>query len=73
MKQPGLAITMPPGWQSALRATGRSARANTCQGEVLNFLFPTRHSTAKQSVKSNMRANMLALAIGEARHIHAQT
>lgn len=35
-----LTITMQPDWQGALRAAGKSAKADTYQGEVLNFESP---------------------------------
>lgn len=35
-----LTITLQPDWQDALRAAGKSASANTYQGEVLNFESP---------------------------------
>lgn len=35
-----LTITLQPDWKTALRAVGRSAKANTYQGEVLNFESP---------------------------------
>lgn len=40
MKECRLTITMQPDWQGALRATGKAAKANTYQGEVLNFESP---------------------------------
>ena len=35
-----LTITMQPDWKSALRAMGKAAKADTYQGEVLNFESP---------------------------------
>lgn len=35
-----LTITMQSDWQAALRASGQSAKADTYQGEVLNFESP---------------------------------
>ena len=35
-----LTITLQPDWQSSLRATAKLAKANTYQGEVLNFESP---------------------------------
>lgn len=35
-----LTITMQPDWKGALRAMGRAAKADTYQGEVLNFESP---------------------------------
>ena len=40
MKNRYLTITMQPDWQGALRAAGKSAKADTYQGEVLNFESP---------------------------------
>lgn len=35
-----LTITMQPDWQGALRAAGKAVKADTYQGEVLNFESP---------------------------------
>jgi len=35
-----LTITMQPDWQGALRAAGQAAKADSYQGEVLNFESP---------------------------------
>lgn len=35
-----LTITMQPDWKGALRAMGKAAKAETYQGEVLNFESP---------------------------------
>ena len=35
-----LTITMQPDWRAALRASGQAAKADTYQGEVLNFESP---------------------------------
>jgi predicted transcriptional regulator len=35
-----LTITMQPDWKGALRAMGHAAKADTYQGEVLNFESP---------------------------------
>lgn len=35
-----LTITLKPDWPSALRASGRAAKGNEYQGEVLNFESP---------------------------------
>jgi predicted transcriptional regulator len=35
-----LTITLNPDWRAALRATGKLAKAETYQGEVLNFETP---------------------------------
>ena len=40
MNKRRLTITMQPDWQGALRTAGKSAKANTYQGEVLNFESP---------------------------------
>ena len=40
MNKRRLTITMQRGWQSALRAAGKSAKANAYQGEVVNFESP---------------------------------
>ena len=40
MNKRRLTITMQPDWQSALRTAGKSVKANTYQGEVLNFESP---------------------------------
>jgi len=40
MNKRRLTITMQPDWQGALRAAGKSVKANTYQGEVLNFESP---------------------------------
>ncbi len=40
MKERRLTITMQPDWRGALRAAGKSVKANTYQGEVLNFESP---------------------------------
>jgi predicted transcriptional regulator len=40
MNKRRLTITMQPDWQGALRAAGKLAKANTYQGEVLNFESP---------------------------------
>ena len=37
MTERTLTITLDPDWQTALRSTGRRARADSYQGEVLNF------------------------------------
>ena len=40
MNKRRLTITMQPDWQGALRLAGKSAKARTYQGEVLNFESP---------------------------------
>lgn len=40
MNKRRLTITMQPDWQGALRVAGKSAKANTYQGEILNFESP---------------------------------
>ena len=40
MNKRRLTITMHPDWQAALRSAGKSAKAATYQGEVLNFESP---------------------------------
>lgn len=40
MNKRRLTITMQPDWRGALRTAGKSAKANTYQGEVLNFESP---------------------------------
>ena len=40
MKERRLTITMQPDWRGALRAAGKSVKAKTYQGEVLNFEGP---------------------------------
>ena len=40
MNKRRLTITLQSDWQGALRAAGKSAKANTYQGEVLNFESP---------------------------------
>lgn len=40
MKERRLTITMQPDWRGALRAAGKSVKANTYQGEFLNFESP---------------------------------
>ncbi|MDD5333897.1 MAG: hypothetical protein PHS32_09120 [Rhodoferax sp.] len=40
MKNRYLTITMQPDWRGALRAAGKAAKADTYQGEVLNFESP---------------------------------
>jgi len=35
-----MTITLQPDWKGALRATGKTAQADTYQGEVLNFESP---------------------------------
>ncbi len=42
MNKRRLTITMQPDWQGALRASGKLAKANTYQGEVLNFESPAQ-------------------------------
>ena len=42
MNKRRLTITMQPDWQGALRAAGKLAKANTYQGEVLNFESPAQ-------------------------------
>ena len=46
-----LTITMQPDWKGALRAMGQAAKADTYQGEVLNFESPDhffRHLSEKR-------------------------
>jgi predicted transcriptional regulator len=40
MTERHLTIALQPDWKSALRATGQAAKADTYQGEVLNFESP---------------------------------
>jgi predicted transcriptional regulator len=40
MNERFLTITLQPDWKSALRATALAAKADTYQGEVLNFESP---------------------------------
>jgi predicted transcriptional regulator len=40
MNQRTLTITLQPDWKGALRAMGQTAKADTYQGEVLNFESP---------------------------------
>ena len=40
MNKRRLTITMQPDWQGALRVAGKSAKANTYQGEILTFESP---------------------------------
>jgi predicted transcriptional regulator len=40
MNQRTLTITLQPDWKGALRALGQTAKADTYQGEVLNFESP---------------------------------
>ncbi len=42
MKDRHLTITMQPDWKNALRATGQAAKADTYQGEMLNFESPVQ-------------------------------
>lgn len=42
MNQRHLTITLRPDWKAALRAAGKAARANSYQGEVLNFESPAQ-------------------------------
>lgn len=42
MNNRSLTITMQPDWRGALRAAGQSAKADTYQGEVLNFESPAQ-------------------------------
>jgi predicted transcriptional regulator len=37
-----LTITLQPDWKGALRAMGKALKANTYQGEVLNFESPAQ-------------------------------
>jgi predicted transcriptional regulator len=42
MTQRYLTITLQPDWKSALRAAAQAAKADTYQGEVLNFETPAQ-------------------------------
>ena len=42
MTQRNLTITLQPDWKAAIRAAGVAARADTYQGEVLNFETPAQ-------------------------------
>lgn len=42
MRKRHLTITLSPDWKAALRATGKRAKANTYQGEVLSFQTPAQ-------------------------------
>ena len=42
MTQRNLTITLQPDWKAAIRAVGVSAKADTYQGEVLNFETPAQ-------------------------------
>jgi predicted transcriptional regulator len=42
MTERTLTITLQPDWQNALRAAAKLARADTYQGEVLNFETPAQ-------------------------------
>jgi predicted transcriptional regulator len=42
MNERYLTITLKPDWQQALRATAQLAKANTYQGETLNFETPAQ-------------------------------
>ena len=42
MTQRYLTITLQPDWKAAIRAAGVSAKADTYQGEVLNFETPAQ-------------------------------
>lgn len=42
MTQRSLTITLQPSWKAAIRAVGVAAKADTYQGEVLNFETPAQ-------------------------------
>lgn len=42
MTQRNLTITLQPDWKAAIRAAGVAAKADTYQGEVLNFETPAQ-------------------------------
>ena len=42
MTQRNLTITLQPDWKAAIRAVGVAAKADTYQGEVLNFATPAQ-------------------------------
>ena len=42
MTQRSLTITLQPDWKAAIRAAGVAAKADTYQGEVLNFETPAQ-------------------------------
>ena len=42
MTQRNLTITLQPDWKAAIRAVGVAAKADTYQGEVLNFETPAQ-------------------------------
>ena len=42
MTQRYLTITLQPDWKAAMRAVGKTAKAKTYQGEVLNFETPAQ-------------------------------
>ena len=42
MTQRNLTITLQPNWKTAIRALGVAAKADTYQGEVLNFETPAQ-------------------------------
>ena len=42
MIQRNLTITLQPDWKAAIRAVGVAAKADTYQGEVLNFETPAQ-------------------------------
>jgi hypothetical protein len=42
MTQRSLTITLQPDWKAAIRAVGVAAKADTYQGEVLNFETPAQ-------------------------------
>jgi len=42
MTQRNLTITLQPDWKAVIRAVGVAAKADTYQGEVLNFETPAQ-------------------------------
>ena len=76
-----LTITMQPDWKGALRAIGQAAKADTYQGEVLNFESPShffgRLSEKRWEIvrvaqgKTEMSVRELARAVGrDVKRVH---
>lgn len=67
MTQRSLTITLQPDWKAAIRAVGVAAKADTYQGEVLNFETPAQFF----GHLSEKRWRVLPLHIHAHRHVLA--
>ena len=66
MTQRNLTITLQPDWKAAIRAVGVAAKADTYQGEVLNFETPAQFF----GQLSEKRWDIVRAAQGKGDHCH---